>query len=101
MGNCTHCLAILAQGIGHPNFCCTDVVIVGRLGCMSLVPFGFELEGTEDSAAFIGLLVTVAAGGLTIVTWAFSNCCCPKHRGTRQVTLPSGIVISYGGPSAR
>ena len=73
---------------------------------MSLVPIHKDLVGTEVSVGAIAItcilcLVTVAGGTLTCWIWFCIKACGRGKTTTKQLTLPSGVVVSYGGPSAQ
>ena len=79
------------------------------MSLVTLVPTIQKTQvGTEVDIALVVITLVVAGlvvaclGTLTFFTCAWHSKCCKRGRAqVKQVKAPSGLSISYGGPSAR
>lgn len=72
---------------------------------VALVPLAVvpsEVEGTSVVAvAIVTAAVTILGGCITVTRCACSAFWKDNKDCVKQVKLPSGLVVSYGGPSAK
>ena len=102
--NCSHVVPFWLKTWAPHKFATRHSHCWVEWGCMSLVPSAVDLtdiEGTEVSV--LGALIAITCSWILLLTWVCHTRCltCGRRQQVREVKLPSGLIVSYGGPSAR
>ena len=94
------------KALMHPQFVGTRLCHcwVDR-GCMSVPAVWVPSEEAEGTETLIGALAAIGAafacGAAIIAVVCKSRCGRGNKSPIKQTKLPSGLVVSYGGPSAK